>query len=115
MDSMETRSEVTKLAPAVGAKGLNVFAHRVGLYFVVIAFLLVVAVMAGVAIGSSPIAADKVVRVLVSHVVPNGWIDLSSISEPERVVIWLIRTPRVFAAAIVGASLGVAGAQMQGL
>ena len=38
-----------------------------------------------------------------------------SVSEADRVVVWLIRTPRVLVAALVGAGLALAGAQMQGL
>ena len=45
----------------------------------------------------------------------TGWIDSSHISEADRVVVWLIRTPRVLVAALVGAALALAGAQMQGL
>jgi iron complex transport system permease protein len=88
---------------------------RVGVYFVTVALLLCVAFIAGIAIGSSQIAPGTVARVLASHFLPAGWVDLSGVSEAEQVIVWLVRTPRVLVAACVGASLAVAGAQMQGL
>lgn len=115
MESMETRSDAVELLNNQTTKRQRVFAGRVGVYFSVVFILLIVAVIAGVAIGSSSISAEAVARVMASHILPRGWIDLSKVSEPEQVVIWMIRTPRVLAAGLVGASLGVAGAQMQGL
>ncbi len=112
---MESRSEAIELLAGQAVKGKKIFASRVGAYFAVVIILLIVVVIAGVAIGSSPISPETVARVLASRVLPRGWIDLSHIRESEQVVVWLIRTPRVLAAALVGASLGVAGAQMQGL
>jgi iron complex transport system permease protein len=88
---------------------------RVGLYFIVVAALLGAAFVAGIAVGSSPVATGSVVRVLASHLLPDGWVDLSDVTEAAQVIVWLVRTPRVLVAAFVGASLAVAGAQMQGL
>jgi iron complex transport system permease protein len=88
---------------------------RIGLYFIVVTALLAAALVAGIASGSAPIAATTVVRVLAAHILPAGWVDLGSVTEAEQVIVWLVRTPRVLVAACVGASLAVAGAQMQGL
>jgi iron complex transport system permease protein len=88
---------------------------RIGAYFVTMAILLGMAFVAGIAIGSSSIAPGSVARVLASHFLPGRWVDLSGVSEPEQVIVWFVRTPRVLTAACVGASLAVAGAQMQGL
>ena len=41
-------------------------------YFAVVSLLLIVAVIAGVAIGSSPISPNTVARVLLFHIVPHG-------------------------------------------
>ncbi len=71
--------------------------------------------VAGIALGSTEIEAGTVLRVLAAHLLPDGWVDLSDIGESEQAVIWLIRTPRVLAAALCGAALAVAGGQMQGL
>ena len=84
-------------------------------YFCAAAVLLVVAAVGGVAIGSTPIGWETALRVLVSRVVPEGWIDLGGISDAEQAIIWMIRTPRVLVAGLAGCGLAVAGAQMQGL
>jgi len=90
-------------------------ASRVGAYFVTVAILLVAALIAGIAVGSAPVPAATVARVLAFHILPQGWVNVSDIAEPEQVIVWLIRTPRALVAALVGAGLAVAGAQMQGL
>jgi iron complex transport system permease protein len=101
-------------APVVKPSG-GVSANRVRAYFAVITVLLVTAFIAGIAVGSSPVPAATVARVLASHLSPIGWVDVSHISEPEQVIVWLIRAPRALVAVLVGAGLAVAGAQMQGL
>lgn len=77
--------------------------------------LCILALLIGVSLGSINVALGTVARVLVAQMVPEGWIDTSTITEADRVVVWLIRTPRVLVAAFVGAGLALAGAQMQGL
>ena len=77
--------------------------------------LLLLAILAGISVGSISVAPVTVATVLAANVLPQGWIDVSSVSEADRVVVWLIRTPRVLVAALVGAALALAGAQMQGL
>jgi len=113
---MKTGSETIKaLGVRAGEAPGNFFTRRVSTYFTIVAVLLGVVFIAGIAIGSSPVSAATVARVLASHIFPLGWVDLSDIGEPEQVIVWLIRTPRVMVAALVGAGLAVAGAQMQGL
>jgi iron complex transport system permease protein len=113
---MAISSETVELPAAsetkVAAKG---GIKRLTIYFIVAGVVLVVAFVAGIAIGTSPIPPGVVVRVLASHIFPAAWIDLSTVKESEQIIIWLVRTPRVLVAACVGASLAVAGAQMQGL
>ena len=84
-------------------------------YFVCVTSLLAAALLAGVVIGSSHISSGTVIRVLAAHVLPGDWVNLSGITEPEQVIVWLVRVPRVLIAACVGACLAVAGAAMQGL
>lgn len=88
---------------------------RVVWFFAGTAVLLVLASIAGIVIGSSPVAPETIARVLAAQVLPAGWVDLSGVTEAEIAIVWLIRTPRVIVAALVGASLAIAGAQMQGL
>lgn len=93
----------------------RVISTRISLYFVVVTVLLAIAIIAGIAAGSMRVAPAAVLRVLGSHLLPDGWVDSSTVGGAENSVIWLIRTPRVVSAALVGAALAIAGAQMQGL
>lgn len=85
------------------------------LYFPIVCGLLFVAVVVGVSVGSTHIAWETVVRVIGGRLLPEGWVDISGISEAEQVIIWMIRMPRVIVAALAGAALAVAGTQMQGM
>ena len=84
-------------------------------YFIVTIALLAVAMIVAIAIGSTSVAPSVVLRVLLSKALPSGWVETSDISEPQQIVIWIIRAPRVLVAALAGAALAMAGAQMQGL
>jgi iron complex transport system permease protein len=77
--------------------------------------LLLVALVLGVAIGSTIIPTGTVIRTLAAGVVPAGWIDAPAPDDPQALVVWVIRLPRVIVAMLVGAALAVAGTQMQGL
>ncbi|MBM3224728.1 MAG: iron ABC transporter permease [Candidatus Tectomicrobia bacterium] len=77
--------------------------------------LLLLSLFIGVSLGTLPVAPGTVATVLAANLLPAGWIDVSAISEADRVVVWLIRTPRVLVAALVGMGLALAGAQLQGL
>ena len=114
---MESSGETIELTSARGKAKTSgrVSDKHVGAYFVMLTILLGVSIIAGICIGSSPLGPGTVARVIASHLLPSGWVDLSGVSEAEQVIIWLVRTPRVLIAALVGASLAVAGAQMQGL
>ncbi len=82
--------------------------------FIVFIIFIIVSLL-GIAIGSIDIPIEKVLRVLAAKLLPSDWIEIPDISESQQVIIWLIRTPRVIVAALVGAALAMAGAQMQGL
>lgn len=75
--------------------------------------LLVVAV-SGIVAGSTHVDWNVALHVIGAKVFPF-WIDRASIEKADDVIIWLIRTPRVIVAALVGGGLAVAGALMQGL
>jgi iron complex transport system permease protein len=83
--------------------------------FVLLGAVLLLSILTGISLGSISVAPRTVVTVLAANVFPSGWIDSSQVSEADLVVVWLIRTPRVLVAALVGAALALAGAQMQGL
>ncbi len=83
--------------------------------FSVLLIVMILALLTGISLGSVNVAPVTVARVLAAQVLPQGWVDGHGVSEADYVVVWLIRTPRVLVAALVGASLALAGAQMQGL
>src|SRR6266498_871320 len=116
MEFMATESKTIEASRSrIKRASRGLFAHRVGGYFVVVTIVLLVASIAGIAIGSTSVAAATVARVLAFHIFPQGIVDINDIPEPQQVIVWLIRTPRVIVAALVGAGLAVAGVQMQGL
>jgi iron complex transport system permease protein len=87
--------------------------NHLNLYFLTMTLLLIIAGLLGIAIGSTEIPIEVVGRVLVSKLLPTAW--GTPDNDSQAVVIWLIRTPRVLVAALVGAALAIAGTQMQGL
>jgi len=84
-------------------------------YFIIVSILLIIVSIFGIAIGSTDIPIEIVLRVLALKLLPSDWIETQGITESQQVIVWLIRTPRVIIAALVGAALAMAGAQMQGL
>jgi iron complex transport system permease protein len=64
----------------------------------------VVAIFAACLLGSTPLAADRVLSAFL------GGADVG-----DRLVVWQIRLPRAIAAYVTGAALGISGAALQGL
>jgi iron complex transport system permease protein len=77
--------------------------------------LLAMSVLAGIAIGSTPIGWKSILRVFELKLLPSGWTDNSGLTQSDVVIVWLIRLPRVVVAACVGAALSAAGVVMQAL
>jgi iron complex transport system permease protein len=104
-------------AVAGGAASRRLPAPRVPLavYWAVVLPSCAVAAVAAVGIGSAPIEWRTVVAVLAVKMWPFGQPDLLSFSPADEAIVWLIRTPRVLVAAIVGAGLATAGVVMQAL
>jgi iron complex transport system permease protein len=75
--------------------------------------LLAVAVIAGLTIGSTNVAVEDTVLVLLSHL-PGIDID-SNVSVATQNIVWEIRLPRVLLAGTVGATLALTGAAYQGV
>jgi iron complex transport system permease protein len=86
---------------------------RLTIFFVLLVLLLGVAIVLAIAIGSTPIAPGTVVRVLASRLLPFA--SIGGVDRTDVLLIWIVRMPRVLVAALVGAALAIAGAQMQGL
>jgi iron complex transport system permease protein len=77
--------------------------------------LLAALAIAGVMIGSTRLPGTLVVRVLSSHLLPGSLSRAFHTTRAEDAIVWLIRTPRVIVAAVVGAGLATAGVIMQSL
>jgi iron complex transport system permease protein len=105
------RGDKSELTGAVNERR----SRRVALFFVIALILLAVFALLGVSVGSVQIPASQVARLLFARVTPFGWSDVSDIALSRQAIIWQLRAPRVVVAALVGASLSAAGAQLQGL
>lgn len=75
---------------------------------------LAAAVLVGLSIGSVSIPIARVIAALVSPLTGGGGL-AGTPADPDVLIVLAIRAPRVVVAALVGAALAVAGAQMQGL
>src|SRR5262245_45740705 len=105
------RGDKSELTGAVNERR----SRRVALFFVITLILLAVFALLGVSVGSVHIPASHVARLLFARVTPFGWSDVNDIAPSQQAIIWQLRAPRVVVAALVGASLSAAGAQLQGL
>jgi iron complex transport system permease protein len=94
---------------------LAIRTRSVWIFFTVVCGLLAIAFVAGISVGSTHIPWETVARVIGGRLLPEGWVDMSGITEAEHVIIWMIRMPRVIVAGLAGAALAIAGTQMQGM
>jgi iron complex transport system permease protein len=77
---------------------------------------LVLALLAGVAVGAIPLSPGAVVATLVDRVTGLvGWHVGGALTGTDAAVLLQLRLPRVILAALVGAGLAVAGAAYQGV
>ncbi len=79
----------------------------------VLVILLVVVTILGVGVGAVPLPAEKVARILISHLVPNSMNVFWTPTEDQ--IVWVFRLPRVLLAIIVGAALAVSGTTLQAM
>jgi iron complex transport system permease protein len=77
-----------------------------------LAVLLVVAILAGVGIGAVRIAPEQTIAILLHHL---GLDTDIAFSQQQDAIVWAIRLPRVILALLVGSSLAVSGAVLQGM
>lgn len=85
---------------------------RLGLVLSVLVVVLLMVAGIGVAVGTADLSLVKVVRIIAAAV---GLDTGEPASLRDTVVVLQVRLPRVVVAALVGASLGVAGAALQGV
>jgi iron complex transport system permease protein len=93
-------------APAPGslAAGYAGFVRRRFLLLGLLAVLLLLALLADIATGPAQLSLGTVV---------SGLIDPDSLPRPIQVILWNVRLPYAIMAVLVGASLGLSGAEMQ--
>lgn len=77
--------------------------------------MLAAALVAAIAIGSTPMPLDTVLRCLAAKLLPAGWVDTSGLTRADIAIVWMVRAPRAIVALLVGAGLATAGTVMQAL
>lgn len=89
--------------------------RRFLIYLAIVTATLISAMLLSVAIGSVAIPLRAVLRAIAERLAPWASQPLGPANAATFTIVWLLRMPRTVMAALVGAALGVAGAQMQGL
>lgn len=87
--------------------------HRKNHYLLISSLFLILVLFLSIAIGSTEIPLNSVIRVLTANFLP--WMAVETIAEGHKIIIESLRIPRTLLAACVGAALAIAGVQMQGL
>lgn len=88
---------------------------RFSLFCTVVTAALVVSLVAGVALGATPMDWRLVVRVLEIRLLPDGMVNGAGVERADDLIVWTVRLPRVLLSALAGGALAVAGAQMQAI
>ncbi|MEM1411987.1 MAG: iron ABC transporter permease [Pseudomonadota bacterium] len=104
---MNTAAEAPALSPGLGARRRR----RGRLVVLGTAVLAVFGAVLTVVLGPLDIGIDNIVHVLLRRL---GWPEAGDVTPVQLGVIEQIRVPRALLGALVGASLGAAGAAMQG-
>lgn len=81
----------------------------------ILLLLLAVAVVLSASVGAVTVPPADVAKVIVNHIPTLGEVYHFSIPEPVDRIIWQIHIPRMLLGALVGMSLAMAGAVLQGL
>jgi cobalamin transport system permease protein len=98
--------------------GRNVAQHsrlRVGTFYGFLLPILLLTLVAGIGIGSTKISWPTILRVVEVKILPHAWVGEVNTAQADRVIVWLIRIPRVLVAFFVGAGLAASGVIMQAL
>ena len=89
--------------------------RRIPLFYALLLPILLVSAIFAMAIGSTPLGWETVLRVVGAKLFPSSWVDAARVTQADRVIVWLIRIPRVLVAGCVGAGLAASGVIMQAL
>ena len=106
MSSLATSPNPATLRPSAAAQ-------RFWVLLPILLLALVAAIVAAVAVGAVPLPFEKVVRIIVSHLLPN--LSPANWTPTEDQIVWQFRLPRVMLAVIVGAALSVSGTALQAM
>lgn len=86
--------------------------HKTTLFFIIISVLLAVAIILNIAMGGVRIQPMQVIAIMLERI----GIDIGvSFEGRQASVLWAIRLPRIILAFLVGSTLALTGAAMQGL
>jgi iron complex transport system permease protein len=89
--------------------------RRIPLFYAILLPILFASTVWAMAVGSTSLGWETVLRVVGGKVLPGSWVDASHVTQADTVIVWLIRIPRVLVAACVGAGLAASGVIMQAL
>jgi iron complex transport system permease protein len=89
--------------------------RRIPLFYALLLPILFVSAVIAMAVGSTSLGWETVLRVVGGKLLPGSWVDTTRVTQADRVIVWLIRIPRVLVAACVGAGLASSGVIMQAL
>ena len=81
--------------------------------YIILAFLLVLVILACVSLGAVSVPFDKVLSIIAGKLL---WLDAgASVEKSHELIVWDIRLPRVLLAATIGGGLSIVGAVMQAM
>jgi iron complex transport system permease protein len=89
--------------------------RRIPLFYAILLPILFASTVWAMAVGSTSLGWETVLRVVGGKVLPGSWVDATRVTQSDTVIVWLIRIPRVLVAACVGAGLAASGVIMQAL
>ncbi|TDQ41157.1 FecCD family ABC transporter permease [Aureibacillus halotolerans] len=109
---MENKQDSVQTHKTVDDLNYRQRAVRTALWILGLSLLLLGSIPITVGIGPVTIDPATVASIIVHHTV--GGVDMTW-SDSEDSIVWLVRTPRVLLAAIVGAALAISGVALQAL
>ncbi|WP_342365721.1 FecCD family ABC transporter permease [Plantibacter sp. CFBP 8775] len=108
MPHIPTRSRTVPAASAAHRSGGNA---PLAWWLAATVCVTVVVALLAIGFGSVNISADRVIAVLCANLTRRA----AGLDPLDQQIVWELRVPRVLMAAVVGASLALAGAALQGL
>ncbi len=83
---------------------------------VLLAVVLALVILVAMSVGSAGITVGDSFRIILANIPGfRHWIDATQFSGPDWTVIWSVRLPRIFEAALVGGILSIVGAAFQSI